>query len=94
MFSCAAAWYPVVRTGYPSTTPHMEVTAALLAPATKKWLPKQRIAVWKYNMRAHWLRMHPHTPMPAGLADAIALAPGERDLLRKGRGFPVVVRKK
>ena len=30
MFSRAAEKYPVVRTGYPSTTSHMEVTAALL----------------------------------------------------------------
>ena len=30
MFSCAAEKYPVVRTGYPITTSHLEVTAALL----------------------------------------------------------------
>ena len=34
MFSCAAEKYPVVRTGYPSTTSHMEVTAALLLRVT------------------------------------------------------------
>ena len=59
------------------------------APANKKSLPKQRVAVWMYNMRAHWRRMHEHTPMPTGLSDALALGPGEHDLLRKARGFSV-----
>mmetsp|Transcript_1091 Transcript_1091/g.3423 ORF Transcript_1091/g.3423 Transcript_1091/m.3423 type:complete len:140 (-) Transcript_1091:88-507(-) len=40
--------------------------------ATKRKDTK-RPAVWSYNMRAHWLRLHGSSAMPPGLARAIEL---------------------
>ena len=51
--------------------------------APKKRKGMVRPAVWSYNMRAHWQRLHSTTPMFRGIAAAIELAPNERDRLKK-----------
>ena len=61
---------------------HLPVAAE--SPGKKKKKKKKaRAAVWSYNMRAHWGRLHATSAMPAGLAAAIALDPRERDALLK-----------
>ena len=50
---------------------------------TKKYKPTVRPAVWSYNMRAHWQRHHETSEMPAALAGAISLLPGESEALKK-----------
>ena len=56
--------------------------------STKK-LPAMRPAVMKYNFRAHWARLHGSTVIPAGLSQAIELAPNEKKLLSANRGGKV-----
>jgi hypothetical protein len=43
----------------------------------------------KYNFRAHWARLHRSTVIPAGLSQAIELAPNEKQLLSANRGGKV-----
>ena len=63
------------------------------APKTQAKKPKNRPAVWKYNMLIHWAREHKNTPMPRGLEAALLLEEGERSLLQRNRGFAVKERK-
>lgn len=60
-------------------------------PATKgkAKAPANRKAVMKYNMLTHWSRLHSSSQMPAGLVQALALAPNERTLIGANRGFKV-----
>jgi hypothetical protein len=51
------------------------------APSKSK-KPSKRPAVWSYNMRAHWERVHPSSEMPEGLATAIKLGKDERAWLK------------
>jgi len=51
--------------------------------------PVNRKAVMKYNMQAHWNRIHSSSQIPAGLLQALVLAPNERTLLGANRGFRV-----
>ena len=41
-----------------------------------------RPAVWSYNMKAHWLRLHNSTDMPVGLDDALKLDKLEKNTLK------------
>jgi len=50
--------------------------------ASKKRKDKKRPAVWSYNMKAHWRRLHNSTAMPVGLESALKLAPDEKKLLK------------
>jgi hypothetical protein len=52
------------------------------AVASKKRKDKKRPAVWSYNMKAHWRRLHDSTAMPVGLESALKLAPDEKKLLK------------
>ena len=63
------------------------------APKTQAKKPKNRPAVWKYNMLIHWAREHKNTPMPRGLEASLLLEEGERSLLQRNRGFAVKERK-
>jgi hypothetical protein len=59
--------------------------------ATKRKLARKsttRPAVWSYNMRAHWSRVHNSSTMPAGLAADIRLAIDESKLLKDHFGPP------
>jgi hypothetical protein len=38
-------------------------------------------AVWSYNMKAHWRRLHNSTDMPLGLEDALKLGESETNAL-------------
>ena len=65
------------------------LSAAAAATKGKRKVPVNRKAVMKYNMQAHWIRLHSSSQMPAGLAQALSLAPNERALLGANRGFKV-----
>jgi hypothetical protein len=56
------------------------------AASSGKRKDKVRPAVWSYNMRAHWLRLHSSSAMPLGLSRAIELAVGEASLIKGHRG--------
>jgi hypothetical protein len=53
-----------------------------LVSTSNKRKPKNRPAVWSYNMLAHWQRLHASSVMPSDLATAIELAPTERSDLK------------
>jgi hypothetical protein len=56
----------------PSCHPQLEEPAHTATPTiTLKRKNKKRPAVWSYNMRAHWLRLHSSSAMPLGLSRAI-----------------------
>ena len=58
--------------------------------SSKGKVKKNYVAVMKYNMRAHWNRLHSTSQMPAGLLRALELAPNEKVLLGANKGFKVL----
>ena len=44
---------------------------------------KARIAVWSYNMKAHWKRLHRTSTMPPSLENIIKLGEGEKAQIKK-----------
>jgi hypothetical protein len=54
----------------------------------RKKKAKTRPAVWSYNMRAHWARLHATSIMLSGLAAATKPGSDERTALRANFGFP------
>jgi hypothetical protein len=66
-----------------------KLSSQMSATKQTKKLPALRPAVMKYNFRAHWARLHGSTAMPAGLSQAIELAPNEKVLLAANRGGKV-----
>ena len=71
----------------PLCHPHLAEPAHTSTQETaQKRKDKNRPAVWSYNMRAHWLRLHSSSAMPLGLSRAIELAVGEASLIKGHRG--------
>ena len=63
-----------------------KLTSQLKSKKSTKKLPALRPAVMKYNFSAHWARLYGSTAIPAGLSQALELAPNEVKWLSANRG--------
>ena len=67
---------------YPNLAADDHQPVDFVAASRKKQQASSRPAVWSYNMKAHWRRLHGSSTIPAGLESALVVTEAEAHALK------------